>query len=215
MHVLIKRERLSDWGWGLSPIDTLTRLQSDRDMEVIKPEALLIQHAATSYLIANELDSYRYLSQKLREWFVQRTRYKAERVRLALLAYRVKEGQYPKSLDQLSPEYMAPHDYQDPYSTGPFGYAAQGFQQRLYPQYHDEFPPTAGAPNTPVLWSVGTGGAQPTLRWMVREENDNGTMEETIVERDSEYAIGKDGEEVLTLSSSFSSTGAFWLPLPK
>jgi hypothetical protein len=212
-HGIIKRQLLRDMNGDLTAAEMLTR--TDRFNDFNSQKLNQFEHARTSYLAAEELRLLNSLPQSIREWFDVFTRCRAERVRLALIAYRLKHGEYPTALPQLSPEFMQPEQYQDPYGAGPFGYAPNGFPQRLYQDPWNPAPLDFGSPGTPVIWSMGMGEARPTLRWLVSEEGPTGKLEQSIVERDSEFAAGKPGEEVMILDSDFWNHGNFWLPLPK
>jgi hypothetical protein len=91
----------------------------------------------------------------LRDWLTGVAWRRAERVRLALIAYRLEYDEYPDRLQVLSPRYLQSKDLLDPFTGSPFNWAAEGIT------YTADISRNLGgfvSPplRTPLLWSEGT-----------------------------------------------------------
>ncbi|TWT96857.1 ABC-2 family transporter protein [Botrimarina colliarenosi] len=120
-----------------------------------------LSDARTSYLASGSFISEWLLPQNLHEWLAGVAWRRAERVRLALIAYRLDHDAYPDRLELLSPDYLADKELRDPYSNQYFGWAAGGFQLPIAEHYERWASDSALAPGTPLLWCGGMQLATP------------------------------------------------------
>jgi len=104
----------------------------------------------TSYLVDEELshraDTPRFLIAAINAEIARR----GLLMQLAMIAYRLDHEEYPDRLEKLSPDYFVNVPL-DPYSQEPFEYRAAGLELPLQLSDHTTF-----APNTPLLWTVGS-----------------------------------------------------------
>ncbi|TWT78070.1 hypothetical protein Pla123a_08590 [Posidoniimonas polymericola] len=116
----------------------------------------LVRNAETSSVGAWRFENRWMLNTRVRMWLTQYAWRKAELVRLALLAYRADHGEYPATLEELSPDYITYDDTQldllDPWNGLPFGYEPEGFEHTATVDLYAPFV----AAGTPVLWGGGT-----------------------------------------------------------
>lgn len=164
---LLRRFRTrTQYEYAIVPLEYSLEMRTDGDRErVVTPERLKLNMAAqTSYLAVHELGFVNELPDYAAKWVASIARQRAERTRLALIAYRLEHGEYPATLDALSPEYLSQVEYHDPYAAGPLQYRREGFEvPGVYSTdrgKHDGIVP----PRTPVLWSIGEGNAEPVER---------------------------------------------------
>ena len=119
-----------------------------------------IDQCQTSYLLQKELDQNRNFSGLLDEWVAGEIRQRALALQLALLAYRLDHGVFPKKLAKLTPDYL-PEIVLDPFSGKSFGWAPEGYELPVDRWYRNrEHIP----PRTPLLWSVGNANSTPQER---------------------------------------------------
>jgi hypothetical protein len=105
--------------------------------------------SATSFLVAEQFGNSAELSWLLQGWVADETNRRALLVELALIAYKLDQGEYPATLAELTPHYL-PGMVTDPYSERLFGYEPKGLEYDLKGDV--ELPS-----ETPLLWSVGIG----------------------------------------------------------
>lgn len=184
----------------------------------------LIQQAKTSYLVTHEFVAPQEVKDAFKDWANMIAWRRAERVRLALIAYRLREGEYPENLDALSPDYLKPHEYHDPYTTGSFGYAPQGFATPLWHGGQEIEIESV----RPMLWCAGIENSQSSQR-EIRIQIDEETAKKEYAgwgysgERFGEYYGDSPDEEphatetvtLLETSRKTVSTSSFWMPLPR
>ena len=181
----------------------------------------LVRHAQTSYLVAQEFTKPWSVAESLDEWVSAVAWWRAERVRLALIAYRLRHGSYPETLHKLSPDFLSPEQYRDPFGTGPYGYSAEGLPHRtsktwMYRSLERTDHYGSIPAGTPLLWSSGTGGAIPTVA-LARYEQIEGSRVETIVREGDSPDDENEPVPVMVLRPKLRSWGwhQFWMPLPK
>ena len=177
--------------------------------------------AGTSYFAAEEFGHRRRLDQYVESYVGAYAWRRAERVRLALIAYRLREGEYPDKLGRLVPDYLAVKEWvRDPYSAWPFGYATEGFDP---PVWVDTFgsgqPDFDSAAGTPMLWCLGAGEATPTVKRLVVEiDSDGKRFERTVNNRgwepEDDFEVVGD-VTTLTPKTRGWGRGDFWMPLPR
>lgn len=173
--------------------------------------------ARTSYLASMVLDNRQELPAALRSWLAGAAWRRAERVRLALIAYRINHGEYPEELESLV-GIVSKGEILDPYSGEPFGWAREGFERRIV--FENEFPPQfndlPAAPGTPLLWCGGSGLAAPRER----EVRFGARGSYAVPDDDSDVELnGLPLVKVVSLSDveqvALYPSGKFWMPLPK
>lgn len=193
------RERLSRWRGD----DVVSMIVSDGlgGGPVIEERAKLVRAAQTSRLGAAQFIHPAQLFHYAAEWIDGLVQRRAERVRLALIAYRVEHGEYPLDLKQLTPKYLAAAEIVDPYAAEPFQYRPQGFEKWAC-RREGVMPRDCHPPHTPLLWSVGPSAAVPTETKIARASD----------EPQAEMAA----EVILTLQGTPDRErwGAFWMSLP-
>jgi hypothetical protein len=149
----------------------------------LQPRVDRVMAAQSSYLAVEELRFVPFLGSAVARWIDSIARRRVERVRLALVAYRLDRGEYPESLAALSPNYLPAADFQDPFAAGPLQFRHEGFELpflqfvangRLHP------------PNAPVLWSIGKTALTPKERSSYIQFRDDGTIAGFLDSRDAD-----------------------------
>ncbi|MEX0937826.1 MAG: hypothetical protein WDZ59_08185 [Pirellulales bacterium] len=210
-EILDAESRMYRW----RPIDR-SRLSGRRELSF---DISLAHHAKTSLLVAIEFLQPWDLDQFLDRWVDDLARRRAERVRLALIAYRLEHGDYPRTLEELTPDFLQPEQYRDPYATGPFGYAPAGLKippEEDAPYVFRNYDPVMPI-EEPLLWCVGAGDAEPTAV-RVRNDGDIGARTEgTDAATDSDQERDGRFTSILVLKRQAYSGGRghFWMLLPK
>ena len=115
----------------------------DRESDLTTPSA------ETSYLLAKERRARAGFPRYLEAIANSYVRQLAVKLQLALAAYRIDHGAYPKSFDKLVPNYLSSVPI-DPFSGEPFNYEPAGLPLKL-----NVIGETTLAPETPFFWSVG------------------------------------------------------------
>jgi len=191
-------------------------LQEGQRWPTLDEKAALARDAGTSFLAAKEFVDPQVLDQFLLDWITAVAWRRAERVRLALIAYRIDRGEYPKSLDDLAPDFLQTWQCRDPFADATFGYAPEGFEVEVggtsRNHYPYDSPEVAAAPGTPLIWCVGIAEATPTPS-RIRIDED-GESVEVVDEADDETG---DVETRIFLKPQriHWNSGEFWMPLPK
>lgn len=180
--------------------------------DLARQQAEQAVQAETSYLAAAEFPQARTIVEATAPAVAETAWRRAELVRLALMAYRLKEGKYPDSLDALSPNYLDAAQHHDPYSAGAFGYNPEGFE---LPAWGDGVLIPA---KTPLLWCIGMNSAEPNAA-DVTLEHDARSNRLREMSPDWEPEPGGDHlqfERVMRLEKryDYGAGSAFWLPLP-
>jgi hypothetical protein len=167
--------------------------------------------AHTSSLVSLVFDNRRELPEALRNWIAGVAWRRAERVRLALIAYRLDNGEYPERLEPLVGDFQGSDEIRDPYSDDPFGWAPEGFEFPVWEvsEYQKaELHRKIASAGTPVLWCGGGVLAVPNKR----EARVGKTEDDEVV----------DNRPIMTVmalqpveQNYFWPRGEFWLPLPK
>lgn len=189
----------------------------------LRQRATTVAAAQTSYLAAEEFVRIGRLPLYAQNWVADLAMRRAERVRLALVAYHLEHGEYPDALEQLTPAYLGEWEISDPCAAGPFQYRPQGFelgivQSRLYIQYPEY--PDWHPPHTPVLWSVGPLMAVPAetiVEFAYSETGERVFAErESLDERGEPTDVEIHSEAVMMLEPTRYGWGRghFWMPLP-
>lgn len=167
--------------------------------------------ARSSGMVSLVFDNRHQLPDALRKWMAGVAWSRAERVRLALIAYRIDNGEYPKSLESLVGEFLGSDEIRDPYTGDPFGWAPEGFEFPLgyVSEYHKELHEEIAPAGTPALWCGGGASAVPVDR-------------EARVGKPEEGDEPIDNRPIVTVMSLqpvekiyFWPRGDFWMPLPK
>ncbi|MEN0109872.1 MAG: hypothetical protein AAF805_04030 [Planctomycetota bacterium] len=181
----------------------------------------LAMAAETSYVGAVHQVHCHSLESLLQGWVDRLARGRAERLRLALVAYRLENGSYPETLDAIleDPKWwdgMHRRDGVDPYAGEPFGYNPEGFPRAVVEVGYNTVNRVSVA-GAPVLWCTGSGDASPA-DGRVEEVTDD--RDDLIVRRVVHCWPGeeRDGERVTYLQRRGQNgwgTGEFWLPLPR
>jgi hypothetical protein len=180
----------------------------------MQARADLVTAALTSRLVADEFTDLWLLPRHVADWLADVAWRRAERVRLALIAYRLKNGSYPPSLDALSPDYLSPAEIRDPFADGPLQYKEDGFPFWALETSIDRSSLIVAPPNTPMLWSIGTGEAVPIeTDAMVNYNQAGNPASGRITDPREELVEDKDNriERVIVL---YRMLGSFWMPLP-
>lgn len=185
----------------------------------LRQRAEVVRQAESSYLVKQEFASPWRIHRSVDESVSAAAWWRAERVRLALIASKLDNGSYPNTLEELSPDYIEPWQYRDAFSTGALGYAPTGLEHRTSEAW--SYYPSRGTPvpaipaGTPLLWSGGTGEAEPTIA-RVRYENENGSRVEILIEQGDADAETGESETVMELRPQprTGGFGHFWMPLP-
>jgi hypothetical protein len=166
--------------------------------------------ARSSSLASMVFDHRRELPEALRNWMAGVAWRRAERVRLALIAYRLENDEYPTSLDALVGVFLGSEEIRDPYTGEPFGWATKGFELPVsyFNEEPAEFVKSSAPIGTPMLWCGGSALAVPTKigRGGKRDEGD-----ETPANRPTETVMYLQPSEEI----HFWPMGKFWMPLPK
>lgn len=167
--------------------------------------------AHSSSLASMVFNNRQKLPEALRNWMAGVAWRRAERVRLALIAYRLENDDYPESLESLVGVFLGSEEIRDPYTGEPFGWKREGFEFPVRPFNEEpaEFVKSAAPIGTPVLWCGGSALAVPTkigARVGKRDEGD-----ETPDNRPTETVITLQPVEEI----HFWPMGKFWMPLPK
>jgi hypothetical protein len=133
---------------------------------------------------------------------------RAERVRLALVAYRIDHREYPEKLEELVPTYATQTEVTDLFTGAPLGWAPKGFAlplaQEWTPRLVDQTPGGRILAKTPVLWSSGLDRATPREGIGVWNELANALVP---------AYNGDDGER--TPAMLLQGREAFAIPVPK
>jgi len=150
----------------------MTTSTGQHDLMATLSQARAAANAATSYLLLTEFFSPDRLRDVTIQWLRNATIRRAERVRLALIAYHIDHDTYPDSLAQLAPSYIAAAELIDPYSGAIFEYQPHGF---TLPTSDGNYGELVDIPaNTPLLWSVGVGNSAPVERKLVITRDERG-----------------------------------------
>ncbi len=121
---------------------------------------------------------------------------RATRLRLAMVAWRLDRGAYPRSIDELREAYLQELPL-DPFSGEPFGYYPEGIPVRLQRRFDFQAENSARdlAPSTPFLWSTSTGikiitreTAEGPVRYLLRREGDLESRSALLQEYDAPLA---------------------------
>jgi hypothetical protein len=167
--------------------------------------------ARSSGLTSLVFDNRHQLPDALRNWMAGVAWRRAERVRLALIAYRLEHDEYPTSLDALVGVFLGSEEIRDPYTGEPFGWAPKGFELPVsyFNEEPAEFVKSSAPAGTPMLWCGGSALAVPTERNArpgKPDEYGDEAEEGPVIKVMSLQPV----EELI-----FWPTGAFWLPVPK
>ncbi len=108
----------------------------------------------TSFLAAKEFGNSGNFSSFLLNWANSETRRRALLLEIALLAYRLDHEEYPETLDELVPEYLAKMPM-DPYSGVEFEYRVEGLEYPLLYRKDNQVDWSELPADTPLFWSVG------------------------------------------------------------
>lgn len=133
----------------------------------IERQQRMWQTAASSLLAQEIWKSLLNVEVYLRDYLLLHTRLRLERLRLALVAYHLEHSEYPTTVRELAPDYIAPLDI-DIFSGEMFQYAPRGLignvRSRDYPHGFGYLPDIPAG--TPIIWSVGPSNVTPkTLGW--------------------------------------------------
>lgn len=187
-------------------------------------ELRVVTNARTSHILSSLFDNRARLAETLRKWMHGVAMYRAERVRMALIAYRIDHDEYPESLAALAPAYLQEYELQDPYTNRLFGWRRQGFDVRAVDVYGSSSAVRVGpiSAHTPLLWCSGIAVAQPVERIAGREKGNyfrvlgytGMSIEEVREVVEEEVSLEKivylqHDEQVVHWNSHF------WLPLSK
>jgi len=145
-HAFAIERRLNDYSYGNEPAVPMK----------------LNMAAQTSYFAVDELPFIEATPSFVAYSVADVTRLRLERVRLALIAYRWKHGQYPASLKALEPDLLFESEYQDPYGAGALQYRPEGFELPSYAETPG--PLRVYPPRAPMLWSVSDSAIVPIER---------------------------------------------------
>ncbi len=140
----------------------------------------------TSYLLMDEsqrrVDAQRFLVASIDAEIAHR----GLLMQLALIAYRLDQDEYPESLAELSPDYLADVPL-DPYSQEPFEYRAAGLDLPLRYEYPLRYNGSVFAANTPLLWSVGSFNY--VLKQHIVNEENYGESPNEIIDSELTYYL--------------------------
>lgn len=172
------RRLLNRWGAGLLPPPQTFEQATHAEMR-----AKNVIQAATSYLVLVDF----FLPDELRlnssYWVYEVALRRAERIRLAMIAYHLQHGEYPAELAALAPDWIAADDLVDPFSGALFEYLHEGFALPLFDRAEGE----EVKPHTPVLWSVGLDNVAPREEDLVFEQLESG--ERRVINRAAGRAL--------------------------
>ncbi|QDV75971.1 hypothetical protein [Botrimarina mediterranea] len=168
-----------------------------------------IASARTSRLVSQVFNNQHVLSDALRRWMAGVAWRRAERVRLALIAYHLEHDEYPESLEPLVGSYLGREEIRDPYTGEPFGWKPDGFDLPLAEEYRGEIVKQIAPIGIPALWCGGGALAAPVKR-------------QARVGKPGAGGVSDDNRPTATVMSLqpveeiyFWPTGAFWMPAPK
>ncbi len=168
-----------------------------------------IAGARTSRLVSQVFNNQHVLSDALRRWMAGVAWRRAERVRLALIAYHLEHDEYPESLEPLVGSYLGREEIRDPYTGEPFGWKPDGFDLPLAEEYRGEIVKQIAPIGIPALWCGGGALAAPVKR-------------QARVGKPGAGGVSDDNRPTATVMSLqpveeiyFWPTGAFWMPAPK
>lgn len=177
--------------------------------------------ARSSGLVAEVFNNRGYLSRSLSNWVAGVAWRRAELVRLALVAYRLKHDEYPESLEALVGDFLSEEEIRDPYSGEPFGWEPVGFNLPAVDNVSkggDGIEPIAAY--TPVLWSGGIHSARPESDFA--QQYRSGVL--LVYDASHWQANFNPGDMtgprvpamyLKTAEPSIADGGEFWLPVPK
>lgn len=185
--------------------------------QILSHNARLLVHAQTSYFVDTEYHPEFWIHQSMQEWINEIVYQRAELVRLALIAYRLDNGDYPDQLAQLAPSYLAAHEYQNPYNSRPFGYHPTGFETRFWAEsYYGKLQAEA---KTPLIWCVGQKVLTPVKQTVAFKYNIHGDRERVETADLDEIAenaeLKAEGVTTFDAKGNYWGSDAFLLPLPK
>jgi hypothetical protein len=195
-------------------ISTVESFFNARSARLIQRRISALHAAESSYLAADEFRIYAWLPANVAQWVADVAWRRGERVRLALIAYRLENGAYPASLDALVPAYLTSLDIYDPFAGSPFGYRPEGFPQWLGP--NEFYSRRAVPPYTPVIWSIGAAAAtfQEGNAWV--EYDPDGNPLDVVFDVNRETTGEIRPEKILTFQrTEYGAQGHFWMQLPK
>jgi hypothetical protein len=170
----------------------------------------LRQAFSTSFLAESEFD-YVDPAWIASNWVAEETRRRGLLVQLALIAYKLDHGEYPKTLAELTPGWLA-EPIDDPFSGYPFVYRPEGLPHKLLSLQGDEV--AFIAPDTPLIWSVGYDNMQlmeaRPMEFIVKQYGGWQAVDEKFL------AAAEAGEQYNYFRGTYRRGGnPFVFPLPK